>query len=224
MSKNLEYYLNLRYRIQLDQEADGTFVAHHPDLSGCIAEGETASEAVDNLCAARELWISVRLEDQLPVPEPVTEPEYSGRLLVRMPKSLHGALARLAENEGTSLNQLIVSALSAHTQNPSYCLASAEDLFSDIYRQVATHWRSRVTSQLVSAQQAQWSCRVVQSSGVNPWHKSYKEILGRTSSGNPFWELCEGETASDLTQFVTLLAKKADRSAKEDRDEDIVVA
>jgi hypothetical protein len=38
--------------------------------------------------------------------------DHSGRLLVRMPKSLHAELARTAERDGTSLNAFIVAALS----------------------------------------------------------------------------------------------------------------
>ncbi len=38
--------------------------------------------------------------------------DHSGRLLVRMPKSLHAELARSAERDGTSLNAFIVGALS----------------------------------------------------------------------------------------------------------------
>ena len=38
--------------------------------------------------------------------------DHSGRLLVRMPKSLHAELARAAERDGTSLNAFIVGALS----------------------------------------------------------------------------------------------------------------
>jgi hypothetical protein len=37
--------------------------------------------------------------------------EHSGRLLVRMPPSLHTQLARAAEREGVSLNTLVTSAL-----------------------------------------------------------------------------------------------------------------
>lgn len=47
--------------------------------------------------------------------EPAPEAEardHSGRLLVRMPKSLHAELARTAERDGTSLNAFIVAALS----------------------------------------------------------------------------------------------------------------
>ena len=36
-----------------------------------------------------------------------------GKVLVRMPRSLHAALAREADEEGVSMNQLVVSKLSA---------------------------------------------------------------------------------------------------------------
>lgn len=40
------------------------------------------------------------------------KPDPSGKILVRVPKSIHAALLAEAEREGTSLNQLIVSKLS----------------------------------------------------------------------------------------------------------------
>jgi RNA polymerase sigma factor (sigma-70 family) len=44
---------------------------------------------------------------------PSTKPEYSGRILVRMPQTLHEELARAAKSERVSLNQYITNALSA---------------------------------------------------------------------------------------------------------------
>ncbi len=58
-----------------------------------------------------------RLIDSLP--EPPVGPqrwEYSGKLNVRVPKSLHAALASEAEAEGVSLNQLVVAKLALHPQ------------------------------------------------------------------------------------------------------------
>lgn len=46
-------------------------------------------------------------------PEEQTRPTPSGRLLLRMPRTLHAELARSAEREGTSLNQFITSALAS---------------------------------------------------------------------------------------------------------------
>jgi hypothetical protein len=53
--------------------------------------------------------------DSLPDP-PVSSQrrEYSGKFNVRVPKSLHAALAREAEAEGVSLNQLVVTKLALH--------------------------------------------------------------------------------------------------------------
>jgi predicted HicB family RNase H-like nuclease len=41
------------------------------------------------------------------------EPTKSGRFVVRLPRSLHAALEREAEQEGVSLNQLVVAKLAA---------------------------------------------------------------------------------------------------------------
>ena len=58
-----------------------------------------------------------RLIDGLP--EPPVGPqrrEYSGKFNVRVPKSLHAALASEAEAEGVSLNQLVLAKLALHLQ------------------------------------------------------------------------------------------------------------
>jgi hypothetical protein len=44
-------------------------------------------------------------------PEDRAKPAPSGRLLLRMPRTLHADLAQAAEREGTSLNQYITAAL-----------------------------------------------------------------------------------------------------------------
>jgi hypothetical protein len=53
------------------------------------------------------------------LPEPPVGPQrrdYSGKFNVRVPKSLHAALACEAEAEGVSLNQLVVAKLALHLQ------------------------------------------------------------------------------------------------------------
>jgi hypothetical protein len=45
--------------------------------------------------------------------QPQQQSTHSGRLLVRMPQSLHAELARVAEREGVSLNTLITGALAS---------------------------------------------------------------------------------------------------------------
>jgi hypothetical protein len=53
------------------------------------------------------------------LPDPPVGPQrrdYSGKFNVRVPKSLHAALATEAEAEGVSLNQLVVAKLAMHLQ------------------------------------------------------------------------------------------------------------
>jgi hypothetical protein len=55
------------------------------------------------------------------------KPAPSGRLLLRMPRTLHADLAEAAEREGTSLNQFITSALTRTVQGDETSGPAAED-------------------------------------------------------------------------------------------------
>ncbi len=46
------------------------YVATHPDLPGCVADGQTPEEAKQELAKARVDFIYFLLEDNLAVPEP----------------------------------------------------------------------------------------------------------------------------------------------------------
>ena len=58
-----------------------------PDLPGCMTAGETEAEALSLLPDAMAGWLESVLERGLPVPEPSVRPEYSGKVLVRMPRT-----------------------------------------------------------------------------------------------------------------------------------------
>ncbi len=114
MGKDLEYYLNQEYEIKLkklSQEEGGGWFAEIPLLPGCMSDGESLEEAVENLGSAKREWIEASLELGRVIPEPTTD-EFSGQLRVRMPKSLHRTLSQMAKDENVSLNQLIIHQLS----------------------------------------------------------------------------------------------------------------
>ncbi|MGE4274331.1 MAG: toxin-antitoxin system HicB family antitoxin [Desulfitobacterium sp.] len=114
MGKDLEYYLNLEYEMKLkklSQEEGGGWFAEIPLLPGCMSDGESLEEAVENLGNAKREWIEASLELGRVIPEPTTD-EFSGQLRVRMPKSLHRTLSQMAKDESVSLNQLIIHQLS----------------------------------------------------------------------------------------------------------------
>ncbi len=57
--------------------------------------------------------------------EASAQPSFSGRLLLRMPQTLHAELSRAAEREGTSLNQFIVGALTRSMRGPEPAVRTA---------------------------------------------------------------------------------------------------
>jgi len=108
----LEYYLNLQYPVTLYPDPEGGYVAQIKDLPGCLTQGETLDETMTNINEARELWIETAYESGDDIPLPSTEENYSGKLLLQMPKSLHQRLAEEAERENVSLDRYIVFLLS----------------------------------------------------------------------------------------------------------------
>ncbi|AGL00104.1 type II toxin-antitoxin system HicB family antitoxin [Desulfoscipio gibsoniae] len=111
--KNLDYYLNIDFEIKLkklSEDEGGGWLAEIPLLPGCMSDGETPEEAVNNLNQAKRDWIETCLELGRSVPEP--REEYSGQLRIRIPKSLHRTLAERAKEENISLNQYISYQLS----------------------------------------------------------------------------------------------------------------
>jgi antitoxin HicB len=108
MSKSFEHLMQLPYRIELYPADEGGYVATIPDLPGCVTQGETPEEALKLIEDAKAAWISTALDQNLAIPQPASSTSYSGKLNVRMPKSLHRALVQAAETEGVSLNSLIV--------------------------------------------------------------------------------------------------------------------
>jgi antitoxin HicB len=111
MEKTVEYYLGLPYTIELVPEPEGGWFVGVKELPGCISEGDTPEEAIEMIRDAMRAWIEVALEDGDPVPEPRQIEAYSGKFLVRVPRSLHRDLVAVAEQENVSLNQYISTAL-----------------------------------------------------------------------------------------------------------------
>lgn len=110
--KPLEYYLNLKYPVTLEAAPEGGYFVQIEDLPGCYSQGETVEEAMEMIEEARRLWLESAYEDGLDIPLPREDREYSGKFNVRFPKSLHRRLDQMADREGVSLNQFLVSTLS----------------------------------------------------------------------------------------------------------------
>ena len=72
-NKDLQYYLGLRYKIELIPEKDGSWGAVIPELAGCVGGGETIAEALEMLEDAKIGWLTNSLAHGDPIPEPAAE-------------------------------------------------------------------------------------------------------------------------------------------------------
>jgi antitoxin HicB len=104
-------YLKKPYGRNVVPDSDGTFRAEIIEFPGCIAVGDTAAEALANLENVAESWLEAVIAKGQRVPEPIENTAFSGKLVVRLPKTLHKKAARIAAQEGVSLNQFIVSSV-----------------------------------------------------------------------------------------------------------------
>lgn len=92
---------------------DGDYVFRVPELPGLVAGGTTLDEAYAMFEDAKRAWIATALAAGMSIPEPrgADVPRKSGKFVVRVAPAIHSALAREAEQQGVSLNDLVSSAL-----------------------------------------------------------------------------------------------------------------
>ena len=112
---NVNDYLKLPYNIvvrKVSDESGEYYYSRVMELEGCQSDGDTFEEAYNNVLEAMEGYIETKLSNGFEVPMPYSAEQYSGRFVVRIPKSLHQSLAAAAHNEGVSLNQYALYKLS----------------------------------------------------------------------------------------------------------------
>jgi HicB family len=108
---------SLRISLTRSEEGGGvSWIADVEDRPGCSARGATPNDAVRHALAeadgsAAPAGTEATQSARRAGPREAAETKHSGRLLVRMPATLHDELARAAETEGVSLNQLITGVL-----------------------------------------------------------------------------------------------------------------
>ena len=109
-------YLKLSYHIiiqHITDESGSYYFATVQEFDGCMSHGDTYTEAFENIRVAMELWIEGKLDGGFSIPKPIDETQYSGKFVLRVPKSLHARLAIEAKKEGVSLNQYALYRLSS---------------------------------------------------------------------------------------------------------------
>jgi len=103
--------LDFRYTRRLQPDPSGGYTATIHEFPGCIAEGDTAEEALANLETTALSWIEAAEANNYPVAKPVDYEGCSGKIALRISRRLHQLAAERADLEGVSLNQFIGNSL-----------------------------------------------------------------------------------------------------------------
>ena len=89
------------------------WIARSSTLKGCIGQGDTPDEAIEELAENEQEWLSSAKETGIRIPDvPIEIPhEYSGKLTVRIAPQVHEEAAFFAKSEKISLAQYISDAI-----------------------------------------------------------------------------------------------------------------
>ena len=63
--------LRMRYRVHIQQDEGGIFVAEVPSLPGCLSQGRSREEAVANVREAIAAYLESLEEHGEPIPPPI---------------------------------------------------------------------------------------------------------------------------------------------------------
>jgi predicted RNase H-like HicB family nuclease len=105
--------------LPLPASEGGGYFASAVELPGCVATGETETEALEELRDAIRSWVRTAREFGDAVPPPASRHHYSGKFVVRVPASLHRSLVLRATADGVSLNHLVSALLSGGVAAPT---------------------------------------------------------------------------------------------------------
>jgi predicted RNase H-like HicB family nuclease len=57
----------MRFSVTIDRDEDGIWIVECPAIPGCVTQGQTKEEALENIRDAISLCLQVRAEHELPL-------------------------------------------------------------------------------------------------------------------------------------------------------------
>jgi predicted RNase H-like HicB family nuclease len=173
-------YLKKPYSRVIIPDENGIYFAQILEFQGCYAEGETVTEAIENLERVAESWIEASREIGHEIPEPLESQGYGGKIALRLPKSLHRQAIRVAEREGVSLNQFLVTAIATRL--------GADNIFESMLNRLEQKISSIIPEKYVFI--------------TNTTSEEYLRLRTRVSTENP-----SGFQLADTIRYYGLRAK-----------------
>ncbi|MBP5446319.1 MAG: toxin-antitoxin system HicB family antitoxin [Acholeplasmatales bacterium] len=118
--------MNTDYRFEVyteySGEGDKVFVASYYDLDTVIGVGDTVEDAIKEAEGNLEVFLEYCKENNIDVPSPSKheDNEFSGKVTLRMSKSLHKKVDERAKQEGVSLNSFLNEAIITYLNSSVY--------------------------------------------------------------------------------------------------------
>lgn len=111
-----------RFEVFVDEATNGKqYVVKYYDFESVIGVGDTVEEAIADGRGNLEFYIKYCIENNIKYPSPSKHEDidYSGKVTLRLPKSLHKLAAKMAVKEGVSLNALLSDAVANYVYSNS---------------------------------------------------------------------------------------------------------
>jgi predicted RNase H-like HicB family nuclease len=108
--QNLENLDRYTYREEWSEE-DGVYIARSLEFPSLSAHGPSPEAALAELRGIVAIIVADLSANGEAIPEPLGLRQYSGRLVLRLPKALHREAVIRAAEEGVSLNQYLLARL-----------------------------------------------------------------------------------------------------------------
>lgn len=100
MNKRSDEYLKI---VEWSDE-DQCYIGTCPGLMYGGVHGDSEIQVYNELCEVVDEWIAQSEEDGMPLPEPTSGKNYSGKFVLRVGEDVHKALSIRALQKGESLN------------------------------------------------------------------------------------------------------------------------
>ena len=109
MNKTIDEYMSLGYTIFIAPYEDDNeigYMGRIVEIPAIEVYSNSPEEVLEDIDDLKREWFMQAIEDgiNIPLPKKQEESEYSGRITLRLAKSMHKFLSERAEQEGISLN------------------------------------------------------------------------------------------------------------------------
>ncbi len=109
-TKNLNYYLHLKWSYTIEQASDNGedyFIIRVNELPGVCTDAKTIEEGMKEIKDALRASIKLYLKQGDPIPEPINKEAYKGNIAYRTSSDRHYLLAKAAKQMHKSVSKAL---------------------------------------------------------------------------------------------------------------------